>query len=126
MALTKEQTRRKVAQALKTGLWFLRRSGNGEAYNGFKWAPVGCWTTAPDWDPSDQCGGGLHGNGTDTSPENCYWSDGGRLEFCAYDAKAAIKIGGHAGKIKARRAMILMINSLPDGLTVGGVIRKDF
>ena len=108
----------RVKAAIESGKWFLRRSNDGAAcHNGFQWAPVGEWTEAPDWKDSDECGGGLHGNDAQTT--DCFWSNGRDLDFCVYGGPM-VRIGGNCGKIKVQRAMVLLRNELPDGLTVGG------
>ena len=103
-----------VQEAVETGKWILRRSNAGEAYGGFRWSPIGEWTEAPDWNPSPECGGGLHGNGPESTG---YWTDGSDVDFCTYDGEV-VDIEGE--KVKVRRAMVLLRNELPDGLHVGG------
>ena len=108
-----------VREAINTGKWMLRRSNGGQSTakeaNGFRWAPLGEWTEAPDWEPSPRCGRGLHGNGPRSS--GC-WTDGRDLDFCLVGDEA-VDLGD---KIKARRAMVLMRNALPEGLSVGGYL----
>ena len=109
-----------VKAALKSGLWMLRRSDDGVSCssdaNGFKWAPVGKWTTARDWNKKAECGGGLHGNGPNTSPTECHWTNGTRLEFCEIE-NPFVYVGDKRGKVKCKRARILLVNKLPEGLT---------
>jgi hypothetical protein len=112
-------TKKHIAAVVKKGNWILRRSNNGKSYNGFVWQPIGEWTIAPDWDPRAECGGGLHGNGPKTDAGNCFWTTGSRLEFCEIGDKF-VTIVGSTGKIKCESARILLINSLPAGLQVGG------
>ncbi len=109
-----------INKVVKKGNWIIRRSDNGKSHGGFVWQPLGEWTEAPDWNPSLECGGGLHGNGPKTSPSECHWSDGSRLEFCEVGPEFVRVYGKPDGKIKCRKARILMINALPDGLKVGG------
>jgi len=104
-----------VNEAIKTGKWMLRRSDNGKSYGGFQWSPVGEWTEAPDWDSSQNCGGGLHGNGPESSG---YWTDGKDIDFCLIEN--IVDLDGE--KIKVKRAMVLLRNSLPDNLSVGGYL----
>ena len=111
--LTEKQIQKKIREVLKTGMWMLRRSDAGKSYGGFQWETVGCWTEAPDWNQKSQCGGGLHGNGPKSSG---YWTGGKDLDFCAVED--VVDIDGD--KIKCRRAMILLRNSLPDNLSCGG------
>ena len=40
--------------------WGLRSSNDGVSHEGFRWPRVGVWCDAPDWDPRNVCGGGLH------------------------------------------------------------------
>ena len=109
----------KVKEALETGKWLLRRSNAGCAYGGFQWNPIGEWTEAPDWNPSPECGGGLHGNGPQSSG---YWTNGSDLDFCIYDGEF-VEIDGEKGKVK--RAAVLLRNQLPDGLSVGGSLNLE-
>ena len=103
-----------VKEALETGNWMLRRSDGGKAYGGFQWNPVGEWTEAPDWNPQPVCGGGLHGS----APEAFgYFERRPTIEFCITEGKR-VTIGDD--KIKVPRAMILLVNQLPEGLSVGG------
>ena len=105
---------KEIKRVLKNGNWMLRRSDGGESYGGFQWEPIGEWTEAPDWRPTDECGHGLHGN----SPKSKgFWSYGKDLDFCEYDPRDVVKLGG---KIKVKRARILMRNQLPDGLKFRG------
>ena len=114
--LTKKQIADKIKEVVANGQWMIRRSNNGVSCaseaNGFKWNPIGVWTEAPDWNPKSECGGGLHGNGPKSTG---YWTKGNRLEFCAVEDVVDI----YGEKIKCRRAMILMVNNLPDGISVG-------
>ena len=114
MPLTKKQKAKVIERARQTGKWFLRRSDAGSSHEGFQWSPVGEWTEAPDWNESDRCGGGLHGNDSETT--DCWWSDGNDLDFCVYDGPM-VRIGGKGGKIKIRRAMVVLRNEFPPWLT---------
>ena len=108
-------TKALIDSVLRSKQWILRRSDNGVSHHGFKWASIGCWTVAPDWNKKNECGGGLHGNGPSTAPDECNWSSGTLLEFCEIGAEH-VSIGGPHGKIKTKRARILLINELPEGL----------
>jgi hypothetical protein len=103
-----------IARAIKAGNWMIRRDVAGIAHNGFRWSPLGEWTEAPDWDEQPRCGGGLHGCNYRAAGQ---YSDGARLVFCETDGPQIVIDGD---KIKVRRARIMMIDALPDGLTVGG------
>ena len=107
-------TNEMVKQAVDTGMWMLRRSDNGEAYGGFQWQPIGEWTEAPDWNPEPECKGGLHGCGPQSSG---YYTDGPDIDFCLIEGDV-VDIDGK--KLKAKRALILLRNELPEGLSVGG------
>ena len=108
-----------VETAIRTGNWMLRRSSSGRAVspeaNGFCWSPIGEWTEAPDWDPSPRCGGGLHGCGPQSSG---FYTSGRDIDFCLVDD--VVDIDGE--KLKCRRAMVLLRNALPEGLSVGGYL----
>jgi hypothetical protein len=105
-----------VKEAVENSRWLLRRSDAGKSYEGFQWSEVGEWTEAPDWDPTPRCGGGLHGNGPESTG---WWSSGCDLDFCTYEGKF-VDIDGEKGKVQ--KAMILLRNQLPDGLHVGGYL----
>ena len=112
--MTQEQIDQLVQQALQTGNWMLRRSDNGKAFGGFQWNHIGEWTEAPDWDPTPECGGGLHGS----APEAWgYFTGYSSIDFCITNGER-VPVGNN--KIKVPRAMVLLRNSLPEGLTVGG------
>ena len=112
--MTAQEIQQAVQVAVASGNWIIRADNDGTAYNGFRWSSAGEWTEAPDWSPDSICGGGLHGLDKDHG-----WfglTAGSRLVFCDTD-------GEHVDlddKIKVRRARILLINALPEGLTVGG------
>ncbi|MCP4569059.1 MAG: hypothetical protein GY841_15905 [FCB group bacterium] len=114
MGLSKARIKGEIAEVLKTGKWMLRRSNNGKSYGGFQWAGLGCWTEAPDWNPEPECGGGLHGCGPASSG---FWTSGCSIDFCKIDGEV-VEIDGT--KLKCHRAMILLRDTLPDNLTVGG------
>ncbi len=107
--MKKETISQSIARVLKSGAWIVRADNDGVSYNGFKWAPLGEWTEAPDWDSTPECGHGLHGQDMDHGGH----IDGHRLTFCETRGKH-IAIG--VDKVKVRRARILMINELPSGL----------
>ena len=109
-------TKALIASVLRSKRWMLRRSKDGVSHGGFEWSPIGCWTTAPDWKPTNECGNGLHGNGPNTSPGECYWNTnkGTRLEFCEIGYER-VSINGRNGKMKVKRARVLLVNELPEG-----------
>jgi len=105
------QERKRLAQlAVKRGNWIIRADNNGRSHDGaFAWAKPGEWTEAPDWDPAPECGHGLHGQ----DREHGGYSRGTRLVFCDTE-------GEHVAlydKVKVRRARILLVDELPEGLT---------
>ena len=125
-----------LSDAIAQDRWFLRTDNDGEAYGGFRWAPQGERTRAPDWDPRPRCGGGLHGQ---TKQASGYNSGGNRAVFCSTSPLVAID----REKAKAEWAIVLLVNdlsaatgiefdgdldlsgctgltALPDGLSVGG------
>ena len=108
--MTELEIQAKINLALSTGMWMVRRSNKGKSYGGFLWAPIGEWTEAPDWNPRPECGGGLHGNGPESSG---YWGEGNRFDFCIIEDAIAID----DQKIKCRRAMILC-HTFPEKLKI--------
>ncbi len=90
------------------GNWMVRMDNDGvspsEEAGGFRWAPLGEWTEAPDWDPSPRCGEGLHGQ----SPRGhgCCIA-GSRLVLCETEGEQ-IPIDGD--KVKVLRARIMAVN----------------
>src|SRR3972149_9111364 len=83
--------------------WMVRSSDNGTADGGFKWQPIGEWTTAPDWDPTPECGNGLHGQG----PGGWGYSQGGsRFELVQTKGK---RISIDSNKIKVKSAKIIAV-----------------
>ncbi|MDE2103495.1 MAG: hypothetical protein KGL39_40015, partial [Patescibacteria group bacterium] len=111
--LTKREIAARVKAVVSNGHWMIRADNNGISHGGFRWAPVGVWTEAPDWNPLPICGGGLHGQ----SKKHGGLGNAGRLVFCEYDPRDVVELNK---KIKVRRARILMVNQLPAGLKVGG------
>jgi hypothetical protein len=111
--MTREEIDKLVAEAEHHGRWFLRRSNGGTAYEEFQWSPIGEWTEAPDWSDIEECGGGLHGNDENTT--DCYWSSGKDLDFCVYEGPM-VRIDCEGGKIKVKRAMVLLRNEFPSWL----------
>ena len=87
--------------------WMVRFSRNGITYNDFRWAEVGEWTEAPDWNNKPVCGGGLHGQGVYNGKDGFGYSQSGtRFEFC--EIKNAVVVEDN--KIKAQKAKILAVN----------------
>ena len=109
MTITKEH----IAKVVVTGNWIIRADNDGASHGGFCWAPLGEWTTAPDWNDRPECGGGLHGQDKDHGG----YIQGTRLVFCETRGKH-VAIGSN--KVKVQSARILMVNALPEGLSVGG------
>jgi len=102
-----------IAKVVASGHWIIRADNDGLSHGGFPWAPVGEWTTAPDWTPDPVCGGGLHGIDRQHSG---YSISGNRLLFCETDDNH-IDLGD---KIKVRCARILLVNELPKGVSFRG------
>ena len=108
MRVTKEH----IKKVIKKGNWIIRADTDGVAYEGFKWNAIGEWTEAPDWDPTPECGRGLHGQ---DSKHGGFITSRTRLVFCE-------TYGRHvdlSDKVKVRRARILMVG-LPAGLVMEG------
>lgn len=79
-------------------------AANGGAYGGFIWPESG-EVVAPDWDPSPECGNGLHGllwGEGDGSILN--WDSDARWLVCEVDAADVVDIGG---KVKFPRANVV-------------------
>jgi len=81
--------------------WMVRTSNQGKAYGGFQWQRKGEETTAPDWNDSATCGGGLHGQGPGGYG---YHHCGDTFEFCETRGKRLCIEGN---KIKVQHATIL-------------------
>jgi hypothetical protein len=97
--------RRAVGQLTdKAGRILLLRvcGDNGESHNGFRWPmTVGAKVTAPDWDPTPRCGGGLHG-----LPWACGdWSllKGTRWMVFSADPADVVDIDGQKSKVRDAR-----------------------
>lgn len=116
--MTPAEIQAAVAAAAKNGNWLIRADTDGVSPHpeagGFRWAPVGEWTEAPDWNPKPRCGGGLHGQ----SPRGSgYIQTAQRLVFCDTDGEHVVI---EDNKVKVRRARILIENELPTGLEIPG------
>ena len=134
-----EITREYIDRVVKNGNWIVRTDNDGESYGGFRWADIGKWTEATDWNDKAVCRGGLFGQDAENYG---FCKPGSRFVFCE-------TTGPHIAidnKCKVRRAKILMINdlpeslsfsgsldlegtgitSLPDGLSVGGYLDNNF
>ncbi len=74
----------------------------GEAHGGFRWPmTVGAVVSAPDWDPTPRCGGGLHG-----LPWGCgdwYLLTGTRWMVFSADPVDVVDIDGAKSKVKTAR-----------------------
>ena len=86
--------------------YLVRTDDAGISYGGFRWAPLGEWTEAPDWDPAPRCGGGLHGQHPSASG---YRGGGSRVVLAEIDGPL-VTIG--VDKIKVRRARIVAVDDL--------------
>lgn len=106
-------TKSHIRKVIKKGNWMVRADDDGFSHGGFKWNGVGEWTEAPDWTKEECCGGGLHGQDKDNGGFIC----GSRLVFCETHGKH-IPIGGD--KIKVKKARILVVGGLPDGICFNG------
>jgi len=97
-------TQKYIKELKASGNWMIRNSNDGVGYGGFKWEPVGEWTTCPKWTRDDTCeGGGLFGQG----PEGMgYMGTGTRFELCETDP---IRVSLD-DKIKTPRAKIIAVN----------------
>ena len=118
MQLPIDELRRLAAEAVKHGRWMIRADNDGVSpganAKGFRWAPPGEWTRAPDFNTEKTCGGGLHG-------QDATWGgyiDGRRLVFCEHRGGYVGGIDGN--KIKVEEARILLIGELPEGLKFAG------
>src|SRR3990172_10901001 len=85
--------------------WMVRFSDNGTAYGGFQWNPVGEWTTAPDWDPTPECGNGLHGQGPGGWG---YCQSGGRFELVQTKGK---RVSIEGNKVKVKMGKIIAVDN---------------
>ncbi|MFX1537497.1 MAG: hypothetical protein ACFFDI_25090, partial [Promethearchaeota archaeon] len=113
--MNKTQIDEAVKKAIETGNWMIRTENKGgispsSDAKGFKWKPIGKWTIAPDWLPTQNCGHGLHGQ----APEAGGYNAGGKyIVFCETRGNRVI-IGDD--KIKVEKARRLLVGKLPDGL----------
>src|SRR4030042_2399454 len=103
-------TKKHIKEVVEKGNWIIRGDNNGVSAspdaNGFKWAPLGEWTEAPDWNEDPVCGQGLHGQDRDYGG----FIMGKRLVFCETEGPT-IPVDGN--KVKVRKARILMVG-LPE------------
>jgi hypothetical protein len=104
-----------LANAVKSGNWMIRMENKGGVSpsadaHGFKWKPIGQWTVAPDWKPTQRCGNGLHGQASEAGG---YLQKGKYIVFCETQGKRVIIDGN---KIKVQKARRLLIGKLPEGL----------
>ena len=110
---TKRQIRKSFTQFtnsdwitwLDTHNWMLRSSANGVSYGGYRWPPIGKWTTCKDWDSAPVCGNGFHGN----SPSgHGYGFDYCRLELCETRGQQVVI---EINKVKVASARIIAVNT---------------
>ena len=103
--MTSIMTSRLFAALKKNGNWMLRTSNDGVGYGGFIWAPIGEWTTAPDWDDSPDCNhGGLFGQGPGGFG---FAKSGTRFELCETRGQ---RVAVDDNKIKVPEARILCVD----------------
>ncbi len=96
-------TAEKLQELKSTGKWMVRFSNDGIGYNGFKWAPIGEWTDAPDWNTKPVCEGGLFGQNAAASG---YCKPGSRFELCEIDQVIIVD----NAKVKTNRAKIIAVD----------------
>jgi hypothetical protein len=89
---------------LKGHRWMLRTDNNGISYDGFRWEKKGVWTITPDYEPTDECGHGLHGINAEYNSFGL--SSGRRVVLCEVDEVTSVE----GDKIKTNRAKIVAIN----------------
>lgn len=105
-----------AAAAVKRGNWIICTDHDGTSPLDTHWNPPGEWTEAPDWDPTPEYGDGLHGQDKDHGG----YISGTRLLFCEFDPEAGyVPLNG---KVKVRRARILLVNELPEYLVATGAL----
>ncbi len=86
---------------------------------GFIWPEeIGSIVVAPDWDPTETCGGGLHGlRPGDNRPG--LWATGPDAVWlvCSYDPSTAVEVlrGGLGGKIKVPSCVVEYVVNESDG-----------
>jgi len=94
----KKPTTAPVAYMLRTC------SADGTSYGGFTWPESGP-VEAPDWDPSPQCGHGLHGLLWGEGDGRLIdWSEDARWLVVEIDPRTAVDL---CGKIKVPRAVVV-------------------
>ena len=95
---------KEIVRLMDSGQWMIRFSNDGVAHGGFRWAPVGEWTVAPDWRATPECGCGLRGQ-SPLAAGHC--QPGTRMELC--ETSVQVSIGGD--KVKCQKAKIIAVNS---------------
>jgi len=86
-------------------------SSINEKSNGFKWPlEVGAIVEAPDWDPTDRCGGGLHGlPWGEGEARLLLWEESKWLVFEAPDDSVVHITQGGGGKSKVPKATVVHV-----------------
>ena len=81
---------------------------DGSSHNGFRWPlEVGAEVVAPDWDPTPECGHGLHGllRGAGSGNLLC-WDTGAKWLVLAVPAAECVDL---TGKVKFPRARVVHV-----------------
>jgi hypothetical protein len=87
-------------------------SAEGKAHNGFQWPlepqDPGEFVTAPDWNPSPTCGGGLHGCLWGQNPQHIIGAEDTtrKWQACLVKLDEVVKVDG---KIKAPRCRVIAV-----------------
>jgi len=110
--MTKERIKKRIKSVLKQGNWMITTDSNYLTKKHFKWKPIGEWSEVADWEPNPNCEYGIYGQ----NPNYAGNMNGKQIYFCEVDKSYMVCSDG----IKVKRAKILLINELPDGLVIYG------
>ena len=106
----------KIKEVVKKGNWIICIDDEKKLDEAnFVWEPVGEWTEILNYKPDTERDNGIFGQDKNFGGKH---TPGRKLLFCEIDPKSDYLSFGD--EVKVKKARILLVNELPEGLIVGG------
>ena len=110
--MKKSEIEERIESVLKNGNWMICTDHNGAMLSKFKYNMIGVWMESPEWNSDPESGCGIYGQDMDHGGTAIA---GMRTFFCETEGEHVIV---NSNMIKVKRARVLMMNELPEGLTI--------
>jgi len=110
--MKKSEIEERVKSVLKNGNWMICTDHNGVMLNKFQSNMIGVWMKSPEWNTTPEIGCGIYGQDIDHGGTAIA---GARTFFCETEGEHVII---NSTMIKVKRARVLLIDELPEGLMV--------